>query len=115
LARLPSSPHRASGPVRETIRRGNAEQVNVGIGREPVEILVAFDVAEVHLGAGRPEIAADAGPVADQLFAIAAPDYYAGKVRHEARWWNEGTGSKGPVPPVPVQAGSESLGRSRGG
>src|SRR5262245_15159125 len=34
-------------------------------------------------------------------------------VRHEARQWNEGTAPRtGPVPPLPVQAGPEPLGRS---
>jgi len=39
--------------------------------------------------------------------------YYLWVVRHEARQWNEGTAPrKGPVPPLPVQAGREPLGRS---
>src|SRR5262249_29364668 len=39
--------------------------------------------------------------------------YYIWIVRHEARQWNEGTAPRtGPIPPLPVQAGREPLGRS---
>src|SRR5262249_16003954 len=50
----------------------DVDEVDVGVGEQVVEARVALDVAEVHLPAGRAEVALDAAPVAGQLLRVAA-------------------------------------------
>src|SRR5207244_7386550 len=61
---------------RGVLLRGIADvdHVDVWIGQQLVELLVLLDSGQVHLRAGRPEVAADAAPVAGAFLGIAAAD-----------------------------------------
>src|SRR5262249_43962077 len=50
----------------------DVDEIDVGVGEELVEVLVAFEVGEVHVGAGGAEITADGGPVAGEFHFVAA-------------------------------------------
>src|SRR5262249_51643099 len=52
----------------------DVDEGNVRVGEEGGEVVVLLDAGEVHDLAGRPEVAADAAPVAGELLRVAAAD-----------------------------------------
>jgi hypothetical protein len=60
----------AQGQLLQVRRRTHINEVNVRVGEHFLEARIAFDGAEVHLFAGRAEVAADAAPVASQFFRV---------------------------------------------
>ncbi len=56
----------------EVRRRADVDEINFRVGEEVGEVGVAFDLAQVHFGARRSEIALDAAPVPGQFLGVAA-------------------------------------------